>query len=59
MNTQKKYRRKKTSYTLHFREDCKRFPVNDYVEEELKGNMMSSMICHLCKKIEAEEKAKK
>ena len=47
-----KYRRRKTSFTFHHREDCKRFPVKDYIEDQPIGNNQFQMICNLCKALD-------
>jgi hypothetical protein len=51
------YRRSRSRYTFHYREDCKKYPTENYIEEKLIGDMMPLMVCHLCKKLDVKEKA--
>ena len=50
------FRRTKTSFTWHFREDCNGYPkVYGYIAKRLKLPLHFQMICVICKRLEKAE----
>ena len=50
-----KYRRKENRLEWHFNEACRKYPERDFIELESGQSVQSTMICPICKRLQAEE----
>lgn len=49
------YRRKEGRLEWHFHQDCRKYPVADFVEASSEDEVQSTMVCPTCKRISNEE----
>ena len=49
------YRRKEGRLEWHFHQDCRKYPVVDFVEANSNEDVQSTMVCPICKRIRDEE----
>lgn len=49
------YRRKKNRLEWHYNPDCRKFPKEDFQTNQSETQVMSSMICPICKRLEAQD----
>jgi hypothetical protein len=52
---QVEFRRKQSRLEWHFNPDCRRYPYDNFEVNRPDQKVMSTMICPLCKKLQAEE----
>ena len=50
------YRRKKNRLEWHYNADCRKFPTENFHTNQSGIQVMSSMICPICKRLEAQNK---
>ena len=56
--TQIKYRRRKLNIVWHFQKDCAQYPIDEFVEEYLKGSLEHQMICVYVNELEQKTRQK-
>lgn len=49
------FRRKQNRLEWHFNPDCRKYPYDSFEENHPDQKVMSTMICPICKKLQAEE----
>ena len=49
------YRRKSNRLEWHFREDCRKYPFDNFEESSPNMKVMQAMVCPICQRLRAEE----